>query len=130
MGRGQGVIIFLIIALMMLSMLYFSVKSLSTTLDEVGRSITFQSGTNDVANAVANNLFGAVVFLPHNVSLSYRMTVPSQIAGEPYDVKYENESVCVIGVNSFCVYMSGIKSELNSSLNYTGVGVLWINVSR
>ena len=131
--RGQGVIIFLMISLAMMMMLYISLIVLSGTMERICRSVTVESRLNDLANSIANDLTGAIIFLPHNTSMNYSKVIPAKVAGESYYVEYdaENERVTLESRTSeISIFISGLRYEINGSLNKTGVGVIWINVSR
>ena len=124
-------ILFLLISLVMMIMLYITILDLSNIMDVQSKSIVVESRLNDIANAVANDLVGAVIFLPHNTTLHYKKDIPSEITGEGCSVIYENESVkAMSGSHQTRVFISGIRYEINGSISSSGVGVLWINVSR
>jgi len=129
--KGQGVVIFLIIALVMLSMLYTVISSLGDLLNVIGSSVAVYSRLNDIVNSVANDVFGAVIFLPHDTSLTYNKSIPSNIAGETYGVQYEGETVCAKSSKySACVNLSGLRYETSLSIESYGVGEICINVRR
>gem|GEM_PF-3521364 len=131
--KGQGVMIFLMISLAMMMMLYISLIVLSGTMECICRSITVESRLNDLANSIANDLTGAIIFLPHNTSMNYRKVIPAKVAGESYYVEYdaENERVTLESQTSeISIFISGLRYEVKGSLSKAGVGVIWINVSR
>ena len=127
-----------ILFILTMSVLMISVAlAINMTCDTVlkfGRFVAVENGFKYVGCSVADDIVEAVVFLPSNSNLIYKIKIPSSFAGVGYDLVYDVVDDVIRVKTSFYEYdvsVSGLKYELNATVRSVGgAGCLWINVSR